>query len=192
MIIKNYKTQIICNDYVNVGNSISVTIRVTDDNNNRVVGEPIELVIVYPDGTRSTSYSGTTTDSDYTITYTPSQHGLYTLECGYARKQFYVGGWATYSLSSVCTLYYNETEVIMKVSGTVTYKNGAYITNWTIPSTYSFLRPSQKVIVSGHMSGAWQIYTTGEIRYKILSGSTTANATGNIYVEAYWARSDMQ
>ena len=186
-----YRTNIICDDYVDIGGTVLIKVSVKDFTDNYVFDEPIKLMVVDVNGSKSTLYDGRTKLSYLAINYTPSMQGLYTLECNGVKKQFYVGGWASYNLSSACTLYYNETEVIMIVSGTVTHKNGAYITNWTIPSDYSFLRPFQKVVVSGHPTGTWQVNAQGEIKFMILTGSTTANATSAQYVEAYWCRGDM-
>lgn len=142
IIRKLYKTRITCSHYhasVSYPGAITVTVKLTDFNDEPVIGESATITVnegkFSLDGIdKGKSFTGRTDDNGvFSVDYYITGHGLITFECNSSMTQIHVGGWEVkelYSnskgdfvklyvnqLSRICELRLFRQNVTFKING---------------------------------------------------------------------------
>lgn len=184
-----YKVSIDCPQEVYIDTSMSITVKAYDYNK-ELINRNIDFEIITPSN-NVLNYS-TNSTNPYTLSYTPTEWGLYTIKCGSFKKQFLVKGVRQYSFTNgtvQITLYYNDEVVTLKVyAPSVATSKHVNKTLGTIPTSINGLnlRPSTGTIVQSMyvVKGYLMIANGGDIIIRNHQNSSTITE----YVSTKWLR----
>ena len=182
MITKLYNTKISCSKYnLKITDSIIVTVKLIDFNNNPVRDEEVLLTT---DGgefiNKQKSYTGTTnSDGEVEVKYTPTDWGTYNLMCNDTNIVINVrGGWKNFPITvthkSVTSSFgqYNQDEVVIHFEGKIPKYTNTPITVLKINEGYDFLTPHTTVCVPPH--GCYgEVYVTNTGKVKCIMNTVT-------------------
>ncbi len=191
MIIENlHNTQIgFDKDFINKGDTVTVTISCKDYNGNYVSGRNYTAYLIAPDGTQTTLGTGIGASAqNYSFTFTANDYGIWTVKCHHAKAQIKTcNNFTSQTLSSTQTIYYNETQVVLKVSGTVSTTSNNWVQYTSIPSSPIDLRPEVPVFAQDFgRKGVWQINDSeGKVYFMRLDGGS---GNSDEYMSITWSR----
>lgn len=163
---------ITCSNYnPSIDSNITITITVTDQNDDPVTGFTVPLKI---DGT---SISGITTNSNgiATHTYTCNAWGTHKISVKNISSFINVGGWKTQRNETNYQVYENKDYyyVVINVSS-MTFSSQSWATHFNIPSPYR--PPSHIPLSTSSRSAMGRFATTGDVQ--VINLGTSQVTTG--------------
>lgn len=177
MFTKLYKTEISCSKYnFRIDETITVTGRLIDFNNQAVIGEEVTLQVdegLFENNEKT--YTGiTNSEGEIKVIYTPSDWGVYTLRCNDVNVLINIrGGWKEFTPKSILSNMkfwgkYNQDEVIVYFEGNVptySFNNNSPVTVLQIEEEDIFLRPYSTVCVpSENCRGEVYVTSGGDVK----------------------------
>ena len=171
-----------CSDYnPTIDTTVTITITVTDQNDDPVTGFTVPLKI---DGT---SITGITTNSSgvATHTYTCTEWGSHKINVKSVSAFINVTGWKTHTNTSDYTFSYNHElcELRIHIASTTISGNPEVFGGFTVPAGYRPATPVVSPIFVGNRAIV-QVRDNGQVSRCSYSGSAIYNA--GVYVTLQW------